>query len=117
VGRAERQQQTAADRGAEQQAEPARAGEQPDRARQRGAADDVVDQELARRRPQHARHAVDREQQRGVPGLQAVGQEQPAPAERANHVEQHAVLDDAARVEAVGEHADRDREQQERHPV
>ena len=59
--RAEAEQDRAADRGARQQAEIARGRVQPHRARQLLAADDVVEQHLARRAPEHAGEAVNRE--------------------------------------------------------
>ena len=115
--RPEGEQHHAADRRTAEQPERARHRHQPHRAVQVVASGDVVDQQLRRRRPEHAGHAVDREQHHRVPDLQRVGEEQHAPAERAQHEQQHAELDDAARIVAVGERARPDREQQERQPV
>ena len=81
------------------------------------AADDIVDQHLARRRPQHARKSVDDQQDDGVPFLKAVGRKQDAPAKRDQHEQAHPDLNDPARIEAVGQCAGPDRADQEGHPV
>jgi hypothetical protein len=60
---------------------------------------------------------MDDEQHHRVPHLERVGDEEVAPAGRRDDEAQHAELDDAPRVEAVGERARVDREQQERQPV
>ena len=117
VGRADPQHDQAADAGADQHAHHARAGVQAHRARQLFGLDDVVQQQLAGRLPQHAGEAVQHQQQHGVPGLERIGQEKPAPAERGRDEHAHADLDQAARVEAVGQRARQHREKQERQPV
>ena len=116
-GGTEHQHQTAADGRAEQNAERAPRRDHPDRALELGGADDIVDQELRGRCPDHAREAVQDQQHRRVPNLEGIGQEQDAPAGRHDHEQDHAELDDPARIEPVGERAGIDREQQERHPV
>ena len=112
--------------GEQHRAAHGRPAEKPEHARHRHqphaavkllAADDLVDQELRRRRPQHAGKAVHGQDRDRVPDFERVGHEQHAPGERAEHEQHHADLDQAARVVAVGEHARIDREEQERQPV
>ncbi len=76
-----------------------------------------MQQQLARGPPQDACAPMDSEQQSRVPGLQGSGQKQHPPRDRHTHEQQHAELDDAAGIEAVGERAAVDREQQKRQPV
>jgi len=80
-------------------------------------ADDVVQQHLARWSPEYAGDAVHSENDGGVPGFQRVGEEQDAPGERARHEQQHADLDQAAGIVAVGERSHEDAEEQHRQPV
>ena len=117
VGGAERQHDDAADGRTDQDAQITRRRVQPHRARQIGRADDVVEQQLVRRLPQHAGAAMDDEQQHRVPHLKRVGDEEDAPSRRCHDEEQHPALDDAARIEPVGQRAYGDRKQQERKPV
>jgi hypothetical protein len=117
VGRSEDQQDAAAHRRPQQQAEVAPRRVQPDGALQLRRADDLMEQELRCRSPQDAGEAVHDEDRLGLPHLQRVGDEEEAPGERGQHEEQHAELNDAARIEAIGERARVDREQQERQPV
>ena len=117
VRRPEREQNDAADRRADQHADIARGGVEPHRAHQIGGADDVVEQQLVRRLPQHAGAAVDHQQHHGVPHLQRAGDEEVAPAERRGDEQAHAALDEAARIEAIGERAAGNREQQKRQPM
>ena len=115
--RAQHQQEARADGRTGQQAQPAGGGIQPHRALQQLRADDVVDQHLARRRPEHAGKAVQHQQRHRVPHLQRVGEEEVGPAQRRGDEQQHADLDQAPRIEAVGQRAGPHREEQERHPV
>jgi hypothetical protein len=78
---------------------------------------DVIEQQLVRRLPQHAGAAVDDEKQHGVPHLKRVGDEENAPSRRRHDEEQHPALDNAARVEPVGERAYGDGKKQEWKPV
>ena len=80
--RSKQQQQPAADRRSEQQAHLARGRDQADRALQLGLADDVVNQQLRRRVPQHAGQAMNHEQCRRMPHLEGIGEKQQAPSER-----------------------------------
>jgi len=116
-GRPERQQDGAADGGADQHGEVARHRVQPHRALQIRRSDDVVQQHLVRRLPQHAGAAVDHQDNHRLPHLQGAGDKEIAPAQRSDDEQRHADLDQAARVEAVRERAGGDREQQERQPV
>ena len=114
---AEREHDEAAHRRADQHPEVARRRVEAHRAYQVGRADDVVEQELVRRLPQHAGAAVDHEQHHRVPHLQGAGDEEISPAERGEDEQPHAALDEAARIEPVGQRADRHREHQEREPM
>ena len=116
-GGSEDDHQRAAHRRPEQDSELPPRGDRPDRALELGGPDDVVDQELRRRRPDHPREAVQDQEHGGVPDLEGIGQEQDAPAGRHDHEQDHAELDDPARVEPVGERPGIDREQEKRHPV
>jgi hypothetical protein len=100
-----------------QHAEIARGGVEPHRAGEVRRTDDVVEQHLVRRLPQHAGTAVNHQQHHRVPHLQGVGDEEVAPAEGRDDEQSHAALDEPSRIEAVGERAGGDREQQERQPV
>src|SRR2546422_3504491 len=80
-------------------------------------AQDVVDDELDRRRRDGSRHAVDHEERTRVPGPQRSGQEQGAPRERDEHQQRLRDLNEAAAVEPVGEGAGVHGEDQVRHPV
>ncbi|MET4603496.1 hypothetical protein ABIB90_002974 [Bradyrhizobium sp. JR4.1] len=68
-------------------------------------------------RPQDSSAMPDHQQQHGVPHLDRIGDEEETPSARGNNEQQHAALNDAARIDPVGEPANRDREQQERQPV
>ncbi len=115
--RAERQQERAAHGRSDQHAEIARRRVKAHGARQIGGADDVVQQDLAWRLPQHAGAAVNDQQHHGVPHLQSIGDEEIAPAQGGDDEQRHAALDDAAGVEPIGERAGRDRKGEERQPV
>ena len=115
--RPERQHDRAAHGRADQHAEIARGGVEPHRARQVGGAGDVVQQHLVGGLPQHAGAAMDHQQHHGMPHLQGVGDEEIAPPQRGCDEQAHAALDEAARIETVGQRAGSDREQQERQPV
>ena len=115
--RPERQQDGGADRRAGQHGEIARHGVEPHRALQIRRADDIVEQHLVRRLPQHPGAAVNHQDHHGLPHLQGAGDEEIAPAQRCGDEQRHADLDDPARVEAIGERAGGHREQQERQPV
>ena len=117
VGRAQRQHDDAAHGRTDQDAQIARHRVHPHRARQIGRADDVVEQQLVRRLPQHAGAAVDDQKQHRVPHLQRVGDEEDAPSRRRHDEQQHPALDDAARVEPVRQPADGDGKQQKGKPV
>ena len=117
VRRPERQHDDAADGRPDQDAQVARHRVHPHRARQIGRADDVVEQQLVRRLPQHAGAAVDDEQHHRAPHLQRVGDEQNAPPRRRHDEQQHPALDDPARIVPVGQPADGDGKQQKRQPV
>ena len=80
--RPERQQDGAADGRADQHAEIARHRVEPHRALQILRADDIVEQHLVRRLPQHAGAAVDDQEHHGLPHLQGAGDEEIAPAQR-----------------------------------
>ena len=73
--------------------------------------------ELRGGRPQYASYAVNAQKSDRLPDFERIGQEQHAPGQRAQHVQHHPDMDDAARIEAVGERAGMQREQQERQPV
>jgi len=115
--RTEPEQQHAADAGPHQHAELARGRVEAYRALQVLAADDIVQQQLRGRSPEHAGHAVHDQQRGGVPDLQRPGDEQHAPGDRHAHEQRHAELDHAAWIEAVGERARVHRKQQKRQPV
>jgi hypothetical protein len=83
----------------------------------RSAGPTIVEQHLHRREPQHAGAAVHYQQHHRLPHLQSVGDEEITPAERHQDEQQHAALDDAARIETVGERAGGDREQEKWQPV
>jgi hypothetical protein len=82
VGWSEPEQDEPTRRRPNQHAEIACGGIEPDRAHQIGRPDDVVEQHLHRRKPQHAGAAMHHQQQHRLPHLQGVGDEQIAPAER-----------------------------------
>ncbi|MCY1166987.1 hypothetical protein D9M73_69430 [compost metagenome] len=115
--RPERQHDQAAHRRPDQHAKVTRRSIQPHRAGQVTRLDDVMQQQLAGRLPQHARHAMYGQQHHGMPHLQGVGDKEIPPAQGGRHEQQHANLDDAARVKTVGQRTGRHREQQERQPV
>ena len=48
---------------------------------------------------------MDDQQHHGVPHLERVGDEEESPPERGEDEQQHAALDDPARIEPVGERA------------
>jgi hypothetical protein len=60
---------------------------------------------------------VNYQQDHRLPHLQGAGDEEVTPAERDQDEQQHAALDDAARIEAVAERPGDDRKQEERQPV
>ena len=82
-----------------------------------GGTDNVVDQELRRRSPEHASEPVDDQQHDRMPLFQAVVEEQDPPPEGGEDEHPHADLNDAPGIEPVAERARVDGEQQERHPV
>ena len=114
---AEREHDDAAHGRADQHADIARRRVEPHRAHEVGRADDVIEQELVRRLPQHAGAAMDHQQHHRVPHLKGAGDEEIPPAERGQDEQAHAALNEAARVEPVRQRAGGDREHQEREPV
>ena len=110
-------QQSGADGRTGHHAEVTPGGAQAHRTGQQFSADQIVHEHLAWRQPQHARHAMQHQQYGGMPGLQQAGVDEQAPCHGHGHEQQHAGLDDATRVDAVGQRADMHREQQVGHPV
>ena len=70
----------AADGGPDQHAEIARGRVETHRALQMRGPDDVIEQQLVRRLPQHAGAAVDDQQHHRVPDLERVGEEEDSPS-------------------------------------
>jgi len=64
-------------------------------------SDDVVEQHLARGDPEHARAAVQYQQQHGVPHLQRAVDEEIAPTERHAHEQRAAELNQPPRIDAI----------------
>jgi hypothetical protein len=116
-GRAQPEQQHGADHRAEEHAQAAERGVEPDRARQLGRADEVVQHQLLPRPPQRSGQPVQHQQQAGLPDAQRTGQEQHTPGRGHQHEQRLRGLDHPAAVVAVGERPEIDAEQQERHPV
>ena len=85
--------------------------------RQLRRTDNVVDQHLARRAPEHAGAAMKQEQHRCVPHLQGIGEDEQRPGDRAEHEQRHADLHETARIESVGECTSKRREQKKRQPM
>jgi hypothetical protein len=77
----------------------------PDGALQLAAAYHVMEQQLACGGPQDARNSVNDEQSHRMPHLKRIGEKQHAPADRDQHEQSHAKLNDPAGVEPVGEGA------------
>ena len=107
----------AADRGPGEEAKIAAGRIEPHRTRQHIDADHVVQQHLAGRAPEHGSHAVYGEERDRMPHLQRVGHEQHAPEERAAGEEEHAELDHAPRIVAIGERAREHAEEQIGQPM
>ena len=84
---------------------------------QLASADNIVDQDLSRRRPQNTRQSMNDQQDDRMPFLQAVGRKQDAPAQGYQHEQTHSDLDDTSRVIAVGQRAGPDRADQKRDPM
>ena len=80
IGRPEREQDEPAGRRSHQHPEIARRGVEPDCAHQIGGPDDVVEQHLYRRKPQHAGAAVNHQERHRLPHLQGASDEEIAPA-------------------------------------
>jgi len=116
-GRTQRQHEPTAHRGPEQDRQVPAARVEADRARQMVGADHVVDDQLRRRRADHAGGAVQEQDHDGVPDPQRPGEEEHAPGDRGRHEEGLRHLDQLAAVVAVGQGAGVEREEQERHPV
>ncbi len=118
LGRSKRQHDGAADRRADQHAEIARGGVEP-HARSAGGpgrrcrkAATGSGSATARRRSRGSPAAPSRPRPTSVSVMKKI-----SPPDGRDHEQQHAALDDAARVEAVGQAADGDGEQQKRQPV
>ena len=77
-------------------------------------ADDVVDQELASRAPEHTRHSVNHQQNAGMPDLNRIRIEQIRPRHRHSHVHDLRNLDDFPAVVTIGERPEVDGEKQKR---
>ena len=115
--RTQDQHEPAADGRPHQHGEIAADRVEADRARQMLGADDVVDDELDRRRRDDPGHAVGHQERGRVPGAERPGQEQRAPGERREHQQALGRLDEPATVEPVGERSGVHGEDQVRDPV
>ena len=76
-----------------------------------------MNQQLAPWAPEHARHAVNHQQNAGVPELDRVGKKQKRPCRRDAHVHDLRYLDNLAAVESIRERAEINGKQQKRRPV
>ena len=115
--RVEHEHERTADRRADEHGEVAADRVEPDRAGEMLGADDVVHDELDRRRRDDARHPVQHQERGRVPGPQRARQEQHAPGQRHQHQQPLGDLDQLAAVEAIGQRARVHREDQVGHPV
>ena len=78
---------------------------------------DVVQQQLTGGLPQHAGTPVQGKQYHRMPDLERIGEEEPPPAKRDRHEQEHRHLDDPARIAPVGKRPHRYRKEQEGQPV
>ncbi len=113
----EDEHEPAPDGGPDQHREVAADRGETDRALQMLGTDDVVDDELEWRRPEHAGGPVDRQDHGRVPGAQCAGQEEHGPGERREHQKPLGNLDELAAVVPVREGARVHGEEQIRRPV
>src|SRR5262245_55477602 len=80
-------------------------------------ADDVVDQQLFGRRPDHSRHSMKDQKDYRMPRLNRIGDKQDGPCRRDAHEDDLGSLDNFSTVVAIGDTAEIDRQQQKRSPV
>ena len=116
-GRADQQQEPAADRRAHQHTERACRRRQPDTALQLFAANDVVDHHIGGRSPEHTGNTMNDQQHNRMPHFKRVRIKQKSPGQRYQDKQNQTQLNDSPGIELIGQCAGMDREQQERHPM
>ena len=115
--RPKREHHGAAHRRPDQHAQVARRSIEPYRAHQIRWTDDLIEEELIRRLPQHAGAAMNDQQHHRMPHLQGSGDKKITPAQRCDDEQEHSALNDATRIEAIGKRADGHGKHQKRQPM